>query len=43
LNLEIKNKNQELIGLRSIGLKLSSYENILDQYKQIEKEKLIIE
>lgn len=25
LNLEIKNKNQELIGLRSIGLKLSSY------------------
>jgi hypothetical protein len=40
---EIRGKNVELSGLRNITLELSSYENILDQYKSLEKEKLGLE
>ena len=40
---EIRSKNQELSALRNMSLQVISYENVLAQYKALEKEKLTLE
>jgi hypothetical protein len=40
---EIRRKNVELSALRNVSLQLVTYENILEQYKALEREKLGLE
>lgn len=40
---EIRTKNVELSALRNVSLQLATYENILEQYKALEREKLGLE